>query len=242
MEKNYPYWSYVMKNFLKGKRMWGYVGGTFVKMETWEVNNSKITTQINNYVLQTIGMQVEKYDLAKAIWDHLKMLNNSILLCLICGIELALNKPTELQALKVYTNFIEQQRLVQFFMALQDDFEGLRWMILRLHPLPNVDVVVNELLAEEIQLKSNSSSDKGIFFASPPVFVALFTKVSLKERKFKALSSNVVVVPNDGHKSTSDAPSQVVDLVEQFKKLLATQSLDMSASSLKGLPSSSSLG
>ena len=30
MEKNYPYWSYVMKNFLKGKRMWGYVGGTFV--------------------------------------------------------------------------------------------------------------------------------------------------------------------------------------------------------------------
>lgn len=76
-----------MKNFLKGKRMWGYVGGTFVvpqdeknakstqKMETWEVNNSKITTQINNYVLQTIGMQVEKYDLAKAIWDHLKMLN-----------------------------------------------------------------------------------------------------------------------------------------------------------------------
>lgn len=104
---------------------------------------------------------------------------------------MALNKPTELQALKVYTNFIEQQRLVQFFMALQDDFEGLRWMILHLHPLPNVDVVVNELLAEEIQLKSNSSSDKGIFFASPPFFVALFTKVSVKER---LAMMNVVIV------------------------------------------------
>lgn len=125
--------------------------------------------------------------LSKVTWAF----KNSILLCLICGIELALNKPTELQALKVYTNFIEQQRLVQFFMALQDDFEGLRWMILRLHPLPNVDVVVNELLAEEIQLKSNSSSDKGIFFASPPVFVALFTKVSLKER---LAMMNVVIV------------------------------------------------
>jgi hypothetical protein len=29
-EKNYSYWSYVMRNFLKGKKMWGYVGGTYM--------------------------------------------------------------------------------------------------------------------------------------------------------------------------------------------------------------------
>ena len=29
--KNYTYWSYVMKIFLKGKKLWGYVSGTFVK-------------------------------------------------------------------------------------------------------------------------------------------------------------------------------------------------------------------
>ena len=28
--KNYSYWSYVMRNFLKGKKMWEYVSGTFV--------------------------------------------------------------------------------------------------------------------------------------------------------------------------------------------------------------------
>jgi len=28
--KNYSYWSYVMRNFLKGKKMWGYVSGTYV--------------------------------------------------------------------------------------------------------------------------------------------------------------------------------------------------------------------
>jgi hypothetical protein len=28
--KNYSYWSYVMKNFLKGKKMWGYVNGTYM--------------------------------------------------------------------------------------------------------------------------------------------------------------------------------------------------------------------
>ena len=28
--KNYWYWSYVMRNFFKGKKMWGYVSGTYV--------------------------------------------------------------------------------------------------------------------------------------------------------------------------------------------------------------------
>jgi len=28
--KNYLYWSYVMRNFLKGKKMWRYVSGTYV--------------------------------------------------------------------------------------------------------------------------------------------------------------------------------------------------------------------
>jgi len=29
-KKNYSYWSYVMRNFLKGKKMWRYVSGTYV--------------------------------------------------------------------------------------------------------------------------------------------------------------------------------------------------------------------
>jgi len=28
--KNYSYWSYVMRNFLKGKKMWRYVSGTYM--------------------------------------------------------------------------------------------------------------------------------------------------------------------------------------------------------------------
>jgi hypothetical protein len=28
--KNYSYWSYVMRNFLKGKKMWRYISGTYV--------------------------------------------------------------------------------------------------------------------------------------------------------------------------------------------------------------------
>ena len=57
--KNYPHWSYVMRNFLKGKKLCGDVTGTCVKpkstdkyyvanIDTWETNNVKIITWINN--------------------------------------------------------------------------------------------------------------------------------------------------------------------------------------------------
>ncbi|KAL5720535.1 hypothetical protein ACHQM5_013200 [Ranunculus cassubicifolius] len=41
-------------------------------------------------------------------------------------------------------------------MALRDDFEGLRGSILHRIPLPSVDSVVSELLAEEVRFKSQS--------------------------------------------------------------------------------------
>jgi len=42
--------------------------------------------------------------------------------------------------------------LVHFLIALHNDFEGLRGSILHRSPLPFVDSVVNELLAEEMRL------------------------------------------------------------------------------------------
>jgi hypothetical protein len=65
--KNYSYWSYVMRNFFKGSKMWGYDSGTYVipknteeedaiLIDTWEVNNAKIITWINNSVEHSIGM------------------------------------------------------------------------------------------------------------------------------------------------------------------------------------------
>jgi len=66
---------------------------------------------------------------------------------------------------------------VKFLMALRDDFEGLHGIILYCSPIPSVDVVVvNELLVEEIRLKSNFGSDKGIISTPPSVFVAPFNK------------------------------------------------------------------
>ena len=56
-----------MKNFLEGKKMWGYIIGTLCKpineknekyveqLDVWKVSNSKIITWINNSVETSIG-------------------------------------------------------------------------------------------------------------------------------------------------------------------------------------------
>ena len=219
--KNYTYWSYVMKNFLKGKKLWGYINGDLNKpndktnvekyaelLDVWEANNSKIITWINNSVAPSIGMQLAKYDYAKDVWDHLGRLYTQSnfakkyqLECDIRALEqkklsiqefysamtdlwdqLALTESAELRAFAPYVANREEQRLVQFLMALRDDFEGLRGSILHRSPLPTVDSVVHELLAEEIRLKTQSgkviSSDP-----NPSVFAASSRPISSNQNK-----------------------------------------------------------
>lgn len=63
-------------------------------------------------------------------------------------------------------------------MTLRDEFEGLRGGILHRNPLPNVDSIFNELLAEESRLKSHSNliPDKGVLSNPQSVFDAPFHK------------------------------------------------------------------
>jgi hypothetical protein len=209
--KNYSYWSYVMRNFLKGKKMWGYVSGTYVvpknteegdtvSIDTWEANNAKIITWINNSVEHSIGTQLAKYETAKEVWDHLQRLFTQSNFAKQYQLEndiralhqknmsiqefysamtdlwdqLALTESAELKACGAYIERREQQRLVQFLTALRSDFEGLRGSILHRSPLPSVDSVVSELLAEEIRLQSYS--EKGILSASNPSVLAVPSK------------------------------------------------------------------
>ncbi|KAJ9545334.1 LOW QUALITY PROTEIN: hypothetical protein OSB04_025041 [Centaurea solstitialis] len=177
--KNYSYWSYVMKKILRGKNMWGYVTGTSSKptdekatnylslVDSWETDNSKVITWINNSVVQSIGTQLAKYDTAKE--DHLERLytqsnfakqyqletdiralrHNELSIQKFYAAmsdlwdQLALTESAELKAFKPYIFRREEQRLVQFLMALRSDFEGLRGTILHRTPLPTVDSVVD---------------------------------------------------------------------------------------------------
>ena len=165
-------------------------------VDLWETENAKIITWINNSVTHSIGALLAKYETAKEVWDHLERIYTQSNFAKQYQLEsdiralrhnqmsihefysamsslwdqLAL---TESSALRVFAPYIarqEEQRLVQFFMALCDDFEGLRGAILHRSPLPSVDYVVNDLLAEEIRLKSKI--DKEPPSPTPPsVFV-----------------------------------------------------------------------
>ena len=87
-------------------------------------------------------------------------------------------KSTELKIVKAYIKKIENQRLIQVLMTFRDDFESLCGSILHRNPLHNVDSVVNELLAEEIRLKThyNVIQNKGILYTPPSVFAASIHK------------------------------------------------------------------
>jgi hypothetical protein len=292
---NYPYWSYVMRNFLKGKKMWGYVDPTdkkdeakyAIELETWDSSNSKIITWINNSVSQSIGMQLAKYDTAHEVWEHLKRLykqsnfakryklesdirdlkqNNMSVHEFYSAMtnlwdQLALMESSELKAVKAYIDQREEQRLVQLLMALRDDFEGLRGSILHRTPLPKVDSVISELLAEETRLKSHSNlhPEKGILSNPPSVFAAPFhngkprgrAEIGIDECAFckekghwKAQCPKLLRASRTNFKAPSSnvashfpyqTTSQASDLIEQFQKFLSTQPHAMSASSVKGL-------
>ncbi|KAI3815241.1 hypothetical protein L1987_14902 [Smallanthus sonchifolius] len=73
--------------------------------------------------------------------------------------QLALTESAALKVFKPYIDRREEQRFVQFLMALRSDFEGLCGTILHRSPLPTIDSVVHELIAEETRLKSQV--DKG---------------------------------------------------------------------------------
>ena len=105
--------------------------------------------------------------------------------------QLALTEPAELQAFTHYIARREEQRLVQFLMALRDDFEGLSETILHRSPLPFVDSVVNELLAKYIRLKSQAH--KGIIpMPTPSVFAIpqrpLTSNLNRSTRRFLLMS------------------------------------------------------
>ncbi|KAG6499180.1 hypothetical protein ZIOFF_038936 [Zingiber officinale] len=101
-------------------------------LNVWETDNAKIITWINNSVSHSIGAQLTKYKTAK---------------------KLALTESSKLRAFPAYVTRREEQHLVQFLMALCDDFKGLHGTILNRSPLPSVDSIVHELLAKEIRLE-----------------------------------------------------------------------------------------
>ncbi|KAK3010459.1 hypothetical protein RJ639_010668 [Escallonia herrerae] len=189
---NYSYWSYLLKVYITGKELRGYLDGSVVApresdtnyaklQQEWETNNARILSWINNSVEPSIGMHFSKFTSAKEVWDYLEglymqsnfakryELENVIrgerqddksvqeFYNVMNGIwdQLDLMDPLELRKLAIYQKVREEQKLVQFLMALRTEFKPLRGSMLHRSPLPSVDKVLSELVAEETRLKSS---------------------------------------------------------------------------------------
>eukprot|EP00257_Ricinus_communis_P021104 XP_015580507.1 uncharacterized protein LOC107262007 [Ricinus communis] len=187
---------------------------------------------------KSISIQ-EFYDAMTDLWD-----------------QLALTEPAELRAFGPYIIRREEQRLVQFLMALRDEFEGLRGSILHRHPLPSVDSIVSELLAEEIRLKSSvvkevSSASTPSVFAMPPrsnsksqfrPYGSFHQQQQQQSHQWSYRSPPLhngpplLPRPHNALSTSSLDPS----LIEQFQQFLASQPHATSASSQVDLSSSPS--
>ncbi|XP_075489641.1 uncharacterized protein LOC142528475 [Primulina tabacum] len=233
-----------------------------VSLNVWEADNSKIIMWINNFVAHSIGAQLAKYETAKEVWDHLTRLYTQSNFAKQYQLEkdfralqqkdmsiqdfysamstlwdqLALTESAELRAFSPYIARREEQRLLQFLMALRNDFEGLRGTILHRNPLPSVDSVVSELLAEEIRLKSHI--DKGTIPITPSVFAAPQRPQANHQNRTKM---KWAYRPPQSNNAVA-APSLDLYLFEQFQQFLASRPHAMSAYSHIGLSSSRTSG
>ena len=89
---NYTYWASVMKNFILGRKKWGYISGSSPRpsdpkkegyeaaCETWDCDNAQILTWFHNSVDDRIGIMFFKYSTTNEVWEYLVFISNPTLL------------------------------------------------------------------------------------------------------------------------------------------------------------------
>lgn len=106
--------------------------------------NYEITKEIWDHLarLYTQSDFVKQYQLESDLWAlHQNDVNIQQFYFAIIDLwdQLAFTEPEQLRTYDPCLAFREEQRLVQFVMALHDDFEGIRGNIMHRHPRPFVD-------------------------------------------------------------------------------------------------------
>nr|XP_017242655.1 PREDICTED: uncharacterized protein LOC108214919 isoform X3 [Daucus carota subsp. sativus] len=168
------------------------------RIEEWDVKNHQAITYFRNSSVSKINLQFGNYETAKEIWDllasrytvsdlsHQYQIMSSLnkqkqesgqpvadFLSQIQSLwdQLTLSEPKWLHTddATLYQTYRDQQRLIQFLMALTPDFEPVRAALLHRVPLPSLEGAIAELISEETRLgigKPNHVTDTVL--AVPP--------------------------------------------------------------------------
>ncbi|WOH02105.1 hypothetical protein DCAR_0521493 [Daucus carota subsp. sativus] len=176
------------------------------RIEEWDVKNHQAITYFRNSVVSKINLQFGNFDTAKEIWDLLESRYTTSDLShqyqIICSLskqkqesgqpvaeflsqlqslwdQLALSEPKWLHTEDgtLYHAYRDQQRLIQFLMALTQDFEPVRAALLHRVPLPSLESAVAELISEETRLDIGKGSIvEDMVLATPSPSTSTFDK------------------------------------------------------------------
>lgn len=88
-----------------------------------------------------------------------------------------------------FAEYRDCMRVMQFLIALNDEFQPMRASLLHRDPFPRLETVVSELLTEETRLATLKVQSDTIYISTPTdVVVATSTSSSLCNQFCKALS------------------------------------------------------
>lgn len=151
------------------------------KLEEWDSKNHQIITWFRNTSTPSIHLQFGRFESAKEVWDHLKQrytisdLSHQYQLLkdlsnlkqqtgqpvyeFLAQMEAIWNQLTSCEPslkdatdLKTYETHRNRTRLIQFLMALTDDYEPVRASLLHQSPLPTLEDALPRLKSEETRL------------------------------------------------------------------------------------------
>ncbi|XP_019239864.1 PREDICTED: uncharacterized protein LOC109219851 [Nicotiana attenuata] len=189
--RGYPGWRRSILLSLSAKKKLGFINGDCQppdlkspEYEQWSCVNDMVISWILNALSKDIADSVIYSKTAKDLWDSLEQRfgrSNGAKLyhlqkelsglvqgnCDIAGYFTKLKRLwDELDALNAkLTKSLEDQRLIQFLMGLNDTYAQARGNILMMNPLPSMDVAYSLLLQDENQREVYANAQ----FNSPPV-------------------------------------------------------------------------
>ncbi|XP_072067055.1 uncharacterized protein [Arachis hypogaea] len=165
------------------------------KLKDWDSKNHQIITWFRNTSTPGIHLQFGRFETAKEVWDHLakrytisdlshqyqllKELHSlkqergqavfdflaqmEIIWDQLTSCEPVLQDPTDAKAYEDYRN---RTRLIQFLMALTDDYEPVRASLLHQNPLLSLEDALPHLKSEETRLGLLRSKSETVFAAT----------------------------------------------------------------------------
>ncbi|XP_072076761.1 uncharacterized protein [Arachis hypogaea] len=165
------------------------------KLEDWDSKNYQIITWFRNTSTPSIHFLFGHFKTAKEVWDHLaerytisdlfhqyqllKELHSlkqergqaifdflaqmEIIWDQLTSCEPVLKDPTDAKAYEDYRN---RTRLIQFLMALTDDYELAKASLLHQNPLPSLEDALPRLKSEETRLGLLRSKSETVFAAT----------------------------------------------------------------------------